>query len=214
MDAENADNEIAGAESASIARRSGESTVLKSKLLDAAARDGNEIEVRRLLSHENGMGASVGDVSEALMSAAAHGHLAVVNLLLEAGADVEFRGPNGFSSLDWASLGLKDECVERLLAAGSLATCLDVDGQTALIKVIRGFEMYPYAFYEGKRCAQLLIDAGCDVEARDKHGQSALNYALGKRLPSIEALIRTVMERDALAKDAVSSRSGPAKAKV
>jgi len=71
----------------------------------------------------------------ALCSASRNGHLAVVNALIQAGADVEARSSLGCSSLILSAVGRSPQCQEvalALIAHGADVRVADNDRQTAL----------------------------------------------------------------------------------
>jgi uncharacterized protein len=65
-------------------------------------------------------------------SAVAHRHLALAELLLEAGADVNAREQGGYTPLHEAADNGQFEMVKLLLAHGADVTCASQDGKTAL----------------------------------------------------------------------------------
>jgi len=76
------------------------------------------------------------DGDTALMWASMYGHIEVVKLLLEAGADVNAKTIDGDTALKWASDYGHTEIVKLLLEAGADVNAKDKWGNTALVKAI------------------------------------------------------------------------------
>jgi ankyrin repeat protein len=96
----------------------------------------------------------------ALMAAAERGRIEIVNLLVDAGADVCFRGSGGWTALMLAARGGHREVVEHLLNAGA-----DPSSETILRDTAHSL-----ALANGKmRVAQLLEKAGSTVNAKALH---------------------------------------------
>jgi ankyrin repeat protein len=71
--------------------------------------------------------------ARAITWAAFRGHLDVVRLLLEAGADIDSRGTNEMTGLMWAVQGVEKEVVSFLLEKGASLEEKDNQGRTALM---------------------------------------------------------------------------------
>ncbi len=127
-------------------------------------------------------GASVGHVDRegktALMYASSCGHMPVIEVLLEAGADVDTRseteGESGQTALMQAAGSVQAtnrvEVVERLLAAGTGLDHQDDDGHTALMHAVTidGGFVGPVA---------ALLEAGADPELADHDGNTPIMVA-------------------------------------
>ena len=97
----------------------------------------------------------------------------VAKLLLERGTDINAQDEFGWTPLHSASYNGRHEISQFLLLLGAkmkLENCL---GETALHLVRRG----RYGTQDGVRIAQLLLDAGSDVNARDKRDWAPLHAA-------------------------------------
>lgn len=99
-----------------------------------------------------------------------------VRLLVAAGADVEARQHWGWTPLMRAVLEGSVEETQALLAVGANPNV--VFPQITLPAFIRGRTLLMCAAPNQPKL-KLLLSAGADVEARDEHGQTALEYAQG-----------------------------------
>ena len=123
-----------------------------------------------------------------LLIASHSGSLDVVKLLVRAGAGVRVADPEGATCLGLASDAGHTETVRYLVGLKEMdVDHTDVYGQTAL----------HYAVELGHvDVVQVLIDAGADVEARDKKGSSPINFSgtfiIVKKLVEAGAGVRTV----------------------
>lgn len=103
-----------------------------------------------------------------LSYAAGRSDVAMVRMLLEAGADIEARDGAGRTPLFHAAQADTPENLDCLVAAGADLEACDELGWTPLIATA----------HEGwDDMLQALIDAGADLEATDKTGETALFWA-------------------------------------
>lgn len=111
-----------------------------------------------------------------LGSAARAGHVAVVERLLAAGASTEIhQGVAGETALGDAADQLQLDCVRALLARGANPGAPNEDGLAPLHRAAR--------YFEGARANMLpiataLLDAGAQIDARDKAGRTPLAWAI------------------------------------
>jgi hypothetical protein len=105
-----------------------------------------------------------------LMYAAANGDIVKVQALLAQGANVNARGPDGRTALEYVMHRFKkeEELVEVLIAAGANVNFANDRGETVLM----------YATYSRGKMVNLLLAAGADVNARAKDGRTALIHAV------------------------------------
>jgi ankyrin repeat protein len=130
-----------------------------------------------------------------LIYAAANGDTARVRELIAEGTQVNARGPNGATALEYAVRRFRgqEEMVEALIAAGADVNLANESGETPLM----------YAGYAGVKLVELLLAAGAEANARAKDGRTPLIHAaqaVGARLGSLEivkALIRAKADPNA-----------------
>src|SRR5690606_15194031 len=141
---------------------------LRASDLPAAAIVGDADAVRRLL--ELGFAIDTPDAQgcSALLRAAGGGHRAVVDLLLERGADPQRAAHTGATPLSAAVSMRQGEIVERLLAAGAVLEHR-LPGEVTVL-------MLAAALGLPALCARLLA-AGANVQACDAQGLTPLHCA-------------------------------------
>jgi ankyrin repeat protein len=134
--------------------------------------------------------------------AAAAGDARVVQLLIEAGADLSFDDSQNIGILEaalfWTLISQdsrrrikshKDliEVVKVLLNGGAVIGCRDSTGATELMRLARFRSFKGWRARRGYavlkhhelryRLAEMLIEAGADINARDRHGNTSLSLA-------------------------------------
>lgn len=119
---------------------------------------------------------------ELLFEAARLGRTDIIEPLIKLGADVNAHDKRGFTPLILAAYAGQMETAEALIAAGADACKPDANqGNTAQMGV---------AFKGEDAIAARLLKAGCDINARNKAGQTALMMAaLFNRSNQIEMLL-------------------------
>ena len=104
------------------------------------------------------------------------GHVKVVKLLLESGANVDTQDRDGTTVLHFAVEKEQDKVVQVLLESGVNVNGQHKDGRTALhFAVEKGQEKF----------VQLLLECGANVDAEDKDGKTVLYSAVEKGCPVI-----------------------------
>jgi ankyrin repeat protein len=142
--------------------------------LSMASRYGNLNEVQKLLDE----GADVNWTNEcgctALYYACFKGHVEVVQLLLDRGAQMDIQDDSdGTTSLMMAIQFGHVEVVKLLLDRGALIDIQNNWGGTALM-----FAICPFC---GKtECVRLLLEKGADMSIKDKDGKTAKDRAMEK----------------------------------
>ena len=104
----------------------------------------------------------------ALMKAATKGHAKCVELLLEAGADVNMKDKNGDTALIEASNKGHDKCVKLLTEAGADVNIQNNNGFTSVMEA---------SLMGHYKCVELLLEWGADVNMRSTGGDTALVWA-------------------------------------
>ena len=148
------------------------SAAVDAPVADAAMRQDVDA-VGNLIAQGADPAAAHGDGMTGLHWAARHGDVEIVELLLEAGSDVEARTRlGGHTPLHVASRSAREAVVRALLEAGADATAVTSTGATAL------------HFAAGSGAAPAvaaLLDHGADADAREPvWGQTPLMFAAGR----------------------------------
>jgi ankyrin repeat protein/mono/diheme cytochrome c family protein len=143
-----------------------------------AAHDGGA--VRRALASDRRLAQSAdGFGSTALMHSAYTGSVDIMEMLLDAGADVHGRNRRHATALHWA---ISDPAkVKRLLMRGADVNAKSVDGRTAL----HAAATLPM----GAPVVKLLLEVGADFDGRSIVGQTPLFAAAGASVESTRLLV-------------------------
>ena len=145
-------------------------------------------------------------LQELLFEAARLGRVDVIPALLQAGADIEARSPQGHTPLILASYNGHAAATRLLLESGAEVDAGDTSrGNTALMgTAFKGFD----------DIADLLLDAGAEVDRRNHAGQTALMLAaLFDRHGMVDRLIGRGANRE-LCDDAGNSAPSLAEAQA
>ena len=154
------------------------------------------------------------------MFAAEKGHVGAVSALLEAGADVDAKDKNFKTALMYAEKNGKKGVVAALLEAGADVNAEDKNVKTALmlaaekgqmdvVKFLEEADIYikggldrialVFAAQQGNVGAvSALLEAGADIDAKDKNGMTALMYAAQQgNVGAVSALLEAGADVDA-----------------
>jgi len=115
-----------------------------------------------------------------LFTAVGFGDPAIIQALLQGGADIHERDNDGMTALHWAVVAHHPEAVKALLAAGADVNAVDHFGYTPLL----------YAAtidFGDSQTATTLLMAGADPNIKDKKGATALAHA--REYPYISAAL-------------------------
>lgn len=186
-----------------------------------AALEGDETRVQQLLAKKINVNSPTQQGYNALMVASAAGQTKIVKMLLEAGADANFRAADsaeehaGEHALLLACKQNHANVVKALLAAGADVNLPSLSGETPLIiscqrghsEIVKlllqahaqvntpnrqGQTPLMLAGHNGHTdIVQLLLKHRADVSLQDKSGQTALDYA---RKPRIVSLLEEVQK--------------------
>lgn len=186
--------------------------------LSLAAHRGHVAVVKLLLAH-NGIDPNPQDSDGQcpLLLAAKYGHVKVVKMLLDKnGIDLNRRDATGRTPLAWAAQRGHDTVVELLLAHRASVQDVDEDGDTPLslaskkghhqvIKLLLANRrvdvnakdarngctaLFWGTIYDHEAVVRLLLDNGANVEVKDEHGRTPLQFAIDLNCKPIELLLR------------------------
>ena len=119
-------------------------------------------------------------LTTSLHSAAASGEAEAVALLLDEGADIEFRDDDGWTPLHIAVEKNKPEVVTLLLDRGA-----NIEARTER----EATPLYFAAANNESEAVALLLDRGANIEARTENGNTPLHFAAANNKPEIVALL-------------------------
>lgn len=154
--------------------------------LCAALKDGDA--ARAKLAIEAGDSISSGKIKGVekppMIWAAMAGSADCIQLLLDAGADVDTRGPLGETPMMWAVTKGRRDCMALLLAAGADVNACDNSGMTVAMWA---------AHCGANKDASLidtLVEVGADLRAKDRQGRTAAALAKIGGAREMSALIK------------------------
>jgi ankyrin repeat protein len=106
--------------------------------------------------------------STPLITAAALGKAEAANILVDAGAELNYKNADGSTALHTAAVFDKTEVAKILIDAGADLNCKNNDGSTAL---------HAAAFFCREEIVEALLEKGADKSIRNKSGRTALETA-------------------------------------
>lgn len=150
------------------------------ELLDLANRGETQI-VLATLDTDTSIDTVQADGTSLLHWAVYYNDFALVNRLLELGADVNLRNNYDASPLSQAAITGNPDIIEALLNAGADPNESFTDGQTAIMVIARTNNL---------DAARVLLDQGADVnKAEQFRGQTALMWAAAQKQPEMLQLL-------------------------
>lgn len=172
------------------------------KLIHMIATDGEVVLLEKLL--ENTDIDTVNSSSQSLLHVAAeYGHLSIIELLIRKGARLDLQDNKGHTALHRAASKGHPEIVRALVRAGAPIYTLDRQGKTTVhlaagnerlntVKVLVKEEaeqsashtqdmfLHSAAMEDNWRLAEMLLQSGAAVEARNNSKKTALFYAVSR----------------------------------
>ena len=146
----------------------------------------------------------------ALHRAAARGDRALLELLIERGAELEAPDDSGATALSWASDENHDQAVDLLLQHGARASAVAHAARGNTLALARALAEAPWLLRErgsqgmplhaavrrGRlETVELLLEAGADLQERDEEGFTAAELARAARQPEIGILLERALSR-------------------
>jgi uncharacterized protein len=152
-----------------------------------------------------------------------HGNLPAIRAILQSGVDVNMtHGTMNWTGLHVAAQYDQVDAVKLLLEAGADPNIRDELGDTVLlnhlscthefgenpllvraliqagadVKIPNSILNTPLHFTDCAACAMMLVEAGADIDAVNKEGQSPLRLAILDKSATVERLLRGLKARD------------------
>ncbi|XP_023284986.1 ankyrin-1-like [Seriola lalandi dorsalis] len=167
------------------------------------ATDGEQVLLEKLLEEETNINIVSSSNETLLHVAAKHGHLSIIELLTRKGARLELQDNNGHTALHSAASWGHTDIVRALLKAGASIYTLDLHNKTPIhlaaenehldsVKVLVKEEakqsdshtqdmfLHMAATEDNWRLAELLLQTGAAVDARNNFNKTALFYAVAR----------------------------------
>jgi ankyrin repeat protein len=131
--------------------------------IQAAKRCSNEVVKKSIKNGINIDTISLKDGRTALMNAALNSCLMTVNILVDAGANVNLQDKDGRTALMMAST---NKIIDKLLKAGTNVNILNYYGETVAMENLR------YNSYNSVSILEKLLKYGIDLDIKDKGGRN------------------------------------------
>ena len=162
-------------------------TLSNPKTIYEAAKRGDEDAVKRFLDAGVDVDACETRLREtALNIAVVHGHIHIMELLVEAGADIDKKAKFDTRPLYCAAMYGQREAAEFLILKGADVNARRSGGYTALHGATReaGLDV-GLGRGDPAGVAQLLIDNGANINAQDSIGETPLHMAVSNATPEV-----------------------------
>jgi len=172
-------------------------------LMEGAVTGGSTAMVQWLLAHGASVQRKPGSMGP-LQNAAFRGHKAVAEILLAHGARADAKDEDGRTPLLSAAFGGNTDIAELLIQHGAKVNDATTKGVTPLMRA---------ADSHAVGTVKLLLERGADVNARDDDQDTALTYAMRRRLSDTaeeraEAVAREVRQEGLRARVVSSTADG------
>ncbi len=135
----------------------------------------NLASVKSLISSGQSPNSANPDGIHVLAIAARQGDLAMISLLLELTADINFMDKNGQTALHWAVINLKPNALKLLLDNKANVNAVNANGETPLMLAAKAGD---------NNLIKILLKAGADASITDYTGRNAKDWALHSRNPN------------------------------
>jgi ankyrin repeat protein len=151
------------------------------------------------------------------MNAVRKGHLGIVRLMLEKGADISLRSTNGNTAIFFAAAAKRPEVVELLVLEGADVNTVNARGETPIYESIKSSTdmnaqkllasgadfnhqnddgITPLMFAVNRAnfdITRMLLVAGADISLRDNEGDTVFEYAAARPDKAINKLLDTAL---------------------
>jgi len=115
-----------------------------------------------------------------LVDSAKRGDGHAVRNLIESGADLDARGPIGYTALHWAGVRGHWRIFAELVAAGASVNAIGSDGGTPL---------HWTCHHDNPDSVRLLLDAGADISIQNRWGRTPLHVAARRNCVRVAELL-------------------------
>lgn len=159
-----------------------QTTLLSGDPVTNAVRDNNIMAVRELVVRNASLNASDIEGRTPLILATISGQLAIVEILLKAGARFEHKDSFGNTALHWAGTNGDVEIAELLIHTGLLVNDQNKQGFTAMMLAAKG------GFVD---IVELFLESGGDATLTDYTGRDALGWARESRRRALIELLES-----------------------
>lgn len=136
-----------------------------------------------------GIARAGGTTGNALEDAVLLQNIAEVKRHLAGGAEVDARGPHGYTLLHWAVAGRNAELVGLLLQAGAHADARNDSGITPMQLCFAETDYDGY-YHIDAECLRLLLEAGANPHGSDEESGEAFIFCAARDAGALEILLK------------------------